>query len=92
MNPPLVAFRRGQNLQDIIVHKKLNKVLRTEESGCQDGRRTCFILMKGPIVNTQGKGANNGHHTQICSMQNLVYCLVCTKCHKPVYVGGREGS
>ena len=90
--PPLVAFRRGQNLQDILVHKKLNKVLRTEDSGCHDGCRTCLILMKGPIVDTEGKGAYNGHHTQTCRMQNLVYCLVCTKCDKPVYVGetGRQ--
>ena len=90
--PPLVAFSRGQNLQDILVHKKLNKVLQTEDSGCQDGCRTCLILMKGPIVDTGGKCAYNGHHTQTCRMQNLVYCLMCTKCHKPVYVGetGRQ--
>ena len=31
-----------------------------------------------------------GHHTQSCRLRNVVYCLTCKVCDKPVYVGETE--
>lgn len=89
--PPIVAFRRDCNLQDILVHKKHNRQFFRKENICApcDAERCalCPYMIKAstfqdPVGNTY-KVRNN----ITCKSTNVVYAVFCRKCDAYVYVG-----
>ena len=86
--PPLVAFRRDRNLNDILVHGKHNRIFKnTSEERCS--KHECAIC---PII-TYDVPATTRIHTDSrnnCETTNVVYGLSCAECNKIVYVGETE--
>jgi hypothetical protein len=87
--PPLVAFRRDRNLEDVLVHGKLNRVLKVTEAKCEQCK-VCDIISTAPISDTDDKDSYKVVGDQTCKVMNVVYVLRCSKCRKPVYVGETE--
>ncbi len=89
--PPIIAYRRDRNLGDILVHGKLNKILRNEDQPTcdKDICGTCERMSeKKQVISADGKKVFNldfGHFG--CKTRNVVYMLYCKICKKPVYVG-----
>ena len=75
--PPMAAYRRDHNLQDILVHGKLRKDMMRQRQACGPQCRVCAIK------------TDNEH---ICPERDVIYGLWCTVCKKTVYVGetGRQ--
>jgi hypothetical protein len=43
IKPPILAFRRDKNLEDILVHKKHNSMFLKQEHKCEPCSRNCAI-------------------------------------------------
>ena len=73
----MAAYRRDQNLQDILVHGKLRKVMGHKRQKCSPNCKTCGVRTE---------------EEPNCTERNVIYGLTCTLCKKIVYVGetGRE--
>ncbi|WP_179117283.1 hypothetical protein, partial [Solemya velum gill symbiont] len=50
--PPIVAYRRDNNLCDVLVHGKTNRVLRCDWEECREGCECCNILSGADIKDT----------------------------------------
>jgi hypothetical protein len=87
-SPPLLAFRRDQNISDILVHSKTSSALRTTGGDCQCS--TCAALYRGPITDTGGSHTYDAVSSVDCATRNLVYGLRCKRCCVMVYVGETE--
>jgi hypothetical protein len=94
-NPPITAFRRDNNLQDILVYKKHNKLFFQQPNSCDPCRsKKCairpyvieadtFIGVNGALIRNQAKVRN-----QItCWSTNVVYAVYCKRCGRYIYVG-----
>ena len=84
---PMVAYKRGRNLKDLLVHGKTRRALTTQ--GKQDCGRDCAICQvfyEGDTVPGVG-GPVHYDKTIGCRSSNLVYGVWCNKCEKVVYVG-----
>ena len=91
--PPLVVFRRDKNLQDLLVHTKLN-CNNTSEPGTRPcERRNCqtckHTLVTSNITCPKMTLKVNGSFT--CNSRGVVYAIVCTKCQL-VYIGNTGRS
>ena len=84
---PMVAYKRGSNLKDLLVHRKTRKALGTRgRQDCGGGCVICKVFYEGDTV----PGAERSLHydrTIGCKTSNLVYGIWCAKCSKVVYVG-----
>ena len=91
LEPPLIAYRRDRNLNDILVHGKHNRIFKTrEDSGrCPNENCTlCPIMIRGEEASelrTKPVDPRNN-----CKTTNVVYGLYCELCKKVVYVGETE--
>ena len=93
---PLVAFRRGANLRDDLVHKKTRRVV---YGGKRQGQENCgkeCVLCKRMF---SGDGRVMGDQKECyydrtigCKSHNVVYGIWCGECQKVVYVGETGGS
>ena len=80
--PPLVAYRRGANLADVLIHGKLNKMMNKENSNktVPCGEAGCSVC---PHVNaSRSFYSTNGDEYEIlkggdCNTRNVVYLLSC---------------
>ena len=88
--PPLVAFRRDKNIQDILVHKKHNNTFYRKENGCKKCGKNC-ALCKHLIETETFFGRDDKEYNikgQIsCQTVGIIYSVVCQKCEKVMYVG-----
>ena len=84
---PLVAFKRGSSLRDILVHSKTRRALVTHgRQDCGGKCVICKVFFDGETV--PGKeGPLHYDRTIGCKTSNLVYGIWCVKCDKVVYVG-----
>ncbi|MCG8431493.1 MAG: GIY-YIG nuclease family protein [Candidatus Omnitrophica bacterium] len=83
--PPLLAFRRGRNLCDALVHAKTKKVVPPVKCVCTCD--VCQRIIRDRIQDTGHKESFPVVGGVDCKTDNLVYALVCKKCDKTVYVG-----
>ena len=91
---PLVAFRRGTNLRDQLVHKKTRRAVygsRRVEESCG---KCCVICSRM----YRGEGTVQGRHNRCfyditigCKSSNVIYGVWCDKCQEVVYVGETGG-
>ena len=84
---PMVAFKRGTNLKDLLVHKKTKNALRTQgRQDCGNNCVICRVFYEGEAVPGVG-GQLHYDKTIGCKTTNLVYGVWCVQCRKVVYVG-----
>ena len=84
---PMIAFKRGKNLKDLLVHRKTRRALtKRGRQDCGDHCVICKIFYEEETV----PGVDGPMHcdgTIGCKTSNLVYGIWCTKCNKTIYVG-----
>ncbi|KAK3108921.1 hypothetical protein FSP39_018704 [Pinctada imbricata] len=88
--PPIIAFRRDKNIQDILVHKNHNNMFYKSSNGSEPCGKKCAICNN--VMLTTSFFGTDGEEYKIkgnlnCKTQNLIYSLRCKKCDKTVYVG-----
>ena len=93
---PLVAFRRGTNLRDDLVHRKTRRVMKgVILQGQENCRKECVLCKRmysgdGRVMGSQKECSYD--KTIGCRSRNVVYGLWCGKCRKVVYVGETGGG
>ena len=84
---PSLAFKRGANIRDSLVHAKTRRAMtrgeRTDEEEKACRCKICSIMMKE--VNIEEKTV--GRVKIGCKTANVVYGVYCVKCKRVVYVG-----
>lgn len=85
--PPMLAFRRDRNLGDMLVHGKLNRVMRQRSGSgfvrCRENCKVCEILEE-----ECSEGQDIGRSDKCnCLVKNVVYGIYYRKCKGIVYVG-----
>ena len=84
--PPLVAFRRDRNMADVLVHGKLNRVMKGRcnlpTQQCDPTCMTCQMFRFGSHMTDMGTSGSNE-----CTTSNVVYALTCSVCEEIVYIG-----
>ena len=90
--PPLIAYRRDRNLNDILVHGKHNRIFKSrgeESDSCPDKKCTiCPIMVRGEEATKLRKKPVDPRNN--CKTTNVVYGLYCEVCKSIVYVGETE--
>jgi len=85
---PIIAYRRGRNLGDTLVHGKTNRVMRdlnVSVERCQKKCVVCEMLVRGQQLGSSFP--ERVDQRQECRMWNVVYGINCIRCKKMVYVG-----
>ncbi len=73
--PPLIAFRRDKNVADILVHGKLNRIMKNPSEGT--GHDECIIcnrMVANTITSTDGSNQFEIHKYDGCSTQKCGLC------------------
>jgi len=88
-NIPIVGFKRGRSLKDLLVRAKLSKVDKGEGKSAGCGGKRCGVCSF--LKETYSFKDNNGRHFTIksslnCDSKNVVYLVSCKKCSMQ-YVG-----
>ena len=84
---PITAFRRDENLQDILVHKKHNKIIQRPGSNkCGKKCAICGYITKETEFNANQKDFKFNQNVT-CKTTNVIYAIFCNKCKTIVYVG-----
>lgn len=93
--PSLVAYRRGANLADVLIHGKLNKMMSKEDrhKTIPCGEESCKVCSH--VCTSRRFSSTNGDEYEIlmggnCNTRNVVYLLSCRRCENSVYVGETE--
>ena len=86
--PPIVAYRRDNNLADTLVHGKTNKALKQKDSTCSC--RIYNAMHREEISSSTRDAKYKTAENPSCSDRNVVYALICCKCDNIVYVGEIE--
>ena len=93
---PLVAFRRGRNLRDDLVHRKTRRAVCGEgRQGQENCGKNCVMCNRMYSGNGRVMGDTREcfyDRTIGCRSQNVVYGIWCDTCEKVVYVGETGGS
>ena len=89
--PPLVAYRRDANLEDILVHKKHNKMFfrkpnRSGPCGAQRCAICSYMIETNSLEDAAGKKYTVRNSVD-CKSSNVVYAVFCERCRAYVYVG-----
>ena len=93
--PSLISYRRDKSIQDILVHKKHNKIFFQAANKCEKCGRDCALCSKiiesDVFSDTKNKKYTvKGYIT--CKTENLIYAVFCVKCNKYLYVGETGGT
>ena len=86
----MVAFRRDTNVQDMLVHKKHNKLFNKRINQSRPCSRNCALCKH--MITTERFEDTRGNKYSVdgninCETANLVYGIYCNECEKIVYVG-----
>jgi hypothetical protein len=90
-NPPIAAFRRDNNLQDILVQKKHIKLFFQQPNSCAPCRsKKCaicpYVIEADTFIGVNG--ASYKVRNQItCKSTNVVYAVCCKRCERYICVG-----
>ena len=83
-------MQKGQNLQDILVHKKHNNLFFSKPNRCEPCWKYCavcpYIMASDKFEDHGGKQYNVKNYIN-CQSTNVVYVVFCKKGTKYVYVG-----
>ena len=90
---PMVAYKRGSNLRDVLVHQKTKRAMFGRgERGREDCKKNCVICQKTyggegkeKVEGPNGKCTYDG--TIGCRSSNIIYGIWCAKCQTVCYVG-----
>ena len=87
--PPLAAFKRDVNLNDMLVHSKHNKIFSTTIKGTQVCAQNCTICKYFKVGNSVISKGREFRFNDCISWKtsNLVYGIFCEECKEIVYVG-----
>ena len=90
--PPVVAYRRGENLMDMLVHKKTNRIFGdSKRKGMQRcGRRRCAIckfVREVETLRTSESKLVRINQEITCQTRNVVYAASCIKCDQVICIG-----
>ena len=94
--PPLIAYRRPENLKDKLVRAKIPPAHSRPSrripgmKKCRFDCLTCPYVQLGQVV--KSSASNYRHEIQLqvdCQTSNLIYCLTCNKCQEQ-YIGETE--
>lgn len=87
---PILAYKRDNNLQDILVHKKHNKMFFQKPKVCEPCGSNCalcpYLQNSETITNYCGEVYNVRNYIN-CKTENVVYAIFCRKCDAYIYVG-----
>ena len=89
---PIVGFKRGKSLKDLLVRAKVPVEKETDGKSCGCPGKRCevctFLEEKNTFINKVGSGTyriREGLHLD-CNSENVIYLITCKKCKKQ-YVG-----
>ena len=88
--PPVVAYRRDQNIRNILVCSSLKPIQdQNQECGtypCTHSRcNTCAYVSQNRLI--KGPKSNLSINEKFtCSSINIIYAITCTRCNK-IYIG-----
>jgi len=89
--PPLVAYRRDANLEDILVHKKHNKMFfRNPNRSGPCGAQRCAIcpyMIDADSFEDAASKKYTVRNSVDCKSSTVVYAVFCERCQAYVYVG-----
>ena len=94
---PMVAYKRGRNLKDILVHRKTRGLISKQGSGKSDScGKECVICKRMYAEGDRVAGAQMGCMTTYdrtigCRSVNVVYGIWCEVCRYVCYVGETGG-
>ena len=87
---PIVVFKRGKSLKDLLVRAKapVEKETDGKSCGCQGERCKVYTFLEKKNTFTNKEGGDTykvreGIHLD-CSSENVVYLITCKKCRKTV--------
>ena len=84
--PSLVAYRRPQNLKEILVKakvssKRTSRRLKNGYGPCQEGCMNCWHSVKTSTHKNHNTGESWSINAPInCNTRNCIYCITCVKC------------
>ena len=88
-SPPLVAYKRDQNLRDILVRAKLKTHTQSPPPGttpCNQPKcKTCPFICNATSVTAPKSSMTIFKHFN-CQTHNIIYLISCSRCNK-LYVG-----
>ena len=88
--PALTAYRRARNIADICVHTKHGRQFNRKTPGCFKCSKKCAMC---PYMseNDSFHGLDGSSYQMArkvtCDSRNVIYCISCTECSTPIYVG-----
>ena len=83
---PMMAFKRGSNIKDKLVHTKTKRLMKDgDENGGTCGKNCCVcrIMQSGKCI----RGMTVGRRNIGCRSHNVVYGVFCDRCDTLCYVG-----
>ena len=95
---PMVAYRRGRNLKDMLVHSKTRGIISnrgTKERGRESCGKECVICRRMVTEDETIEGAQGRMTTYDktigCKSVNVIYGIWCGVCKRVCYVGETGG-
>ena len=94
--PPMIAFRRPQNLKDKLIRATLPETKSQRPQRHVPGMKACGscsicpYIQKGNTVQSSRNNKSIEINSQVfCNSKNVIYCITCDKCMKQ-YIGKTE--
>ena len=94
--PPLVAYKRPQNIKDKLIRSKIPSKIVKRPKRIIPGMKKCNncpicpFIKEGKTSRSTGSKYTVDINTQVnCQTKNLIYCITCEKC-KIQYIGESE--
>ena len=85
---PITAYRRDENIQDILVHKKHSIMFRQndEKEKCEGKCSICKVIREINTIKIENDTYKFNEKIN-CKTTNIVYGVICLKCKELKYVG-----
>ena len=84
---PITAFRRDTNLEDMLVHRKHNRLIgKDKPDKCSKKCAVCPFITQEAELKTDTNIFRFNNHIN-CKSSNLIYGISCKVCDRVVYVG-----
>ena len=87
---PIVSYNRNKNIKEILEHRKHSMQLYNRENGCKrcgENYTLCKHLIESSKCQDNEGKIYNIHGDINCKTPSVIYCILCSKCDKYIYVG-----